>query len=485
MTKSFVHRATAGLALAALIAAPAAAQTRLTLADAIKRATDHSEALAIARAGESRADADLQRARSARMPQVSFAGTYERTLASEFSALASSSGPVCAPLSVDATRPLADRLAELERAAGCGGIGSSFNFGDLPFGQRNVYRASLSFAQALYSGGRITAQQAQADLSRRNATLATTSAEAQLALEVTRAFYDAALSDRLAAIAESGYAQASAAYDQTKVSFDAGRQPEFELLRAQVARDNQRPAVIRAKASRDVAYLRLRQLLELPPAAELAVDVELDAPALAPPAPFLESLTRVETAAAAIERASILQAEALVQVREAAVTIAKSERLPSVNLGSSYGKVGYPSSGAFPGADDFRTNWTLGASVQVPIFTGRRLKADELAARADLDDAQARLKQTRELAELDLATARQDLTAADAAWQASAGTVQQAQRAYEIAELRYREGLSTQLELSDSRLSLQVAQANRAQAARDLQIARARLALLPDLPVGR
>jgi outer membrane protein TolC len=164
MTKSFVRRVTAGLALAALIAAPAAAQTRLTLADAIRRATDHSEALAIARAGESRADADLQRARSARMPQVSFAGTYERTLASEFSALVSS-GPVCAPLSVDATRPLADRLTELERAAGCGSIGSSFNFGDLPFGQRNVYRASLSFAQALYSGGRITAQQTQADLS--------------------------------------------------------------------------------------------------------------------------------------------------------------------------------------------------------------------------------------------------------------------------------------------------------------------------------
>ncbi len=55
--------------------------------------------------------------------------------------------------------------------------------------------------------------------------------------------------------------------------------------------------------------------------------------------------------------------------------------------------------------------------------------------------------------------------------------------AYEIAELRYREGLSTQLELSDARLLLQQAQANRAQAARDVQVARVRLALLPDLPL--
>ena len=62
-------------------------------------------------------------------------------------------------------------------------------------------------------------------------------------------------------------------------------------------------------------------------------------------------------------------------------------------------------------------------------------------------------------------------------------SMQQAQRAYEIAELRYREGLSTQLELSDARLLLQQAQANRAQAARDVQVARVRLALLPDLPL--
>jgi outer membrane protein TolC len=50
--------------------------------------------------------------------------------------------------------------------------------------------------------------------------------------------------------------------------------------------------------------------------------------------------------------------------------------------------------------------------------------------------------------------------------------------------LRYKEGISTQLELQDSRLALQLAQANRAMAARDVQIARARLALLPNLPLG-
>jgi len=62
--------------------------------------------------------------------------------------------------------------------------------------------------------------------------------------------------------------------------------------------------------------------------------------------------------------------------------------------------------------------------------------------------------------------------------------VQQANRAYEIADVRFRAGVSTQLELSDSRLLLQQAEANRALAARDLQVARARVALLPELPLA-
>jgi outer membrane protein TolC len=62
--------------------------------------------------------------------------------------------------------------------------------------------------------------------------------------------------------------------------------------------------------------------------------------------------------------------------------------------------------------------------------------------------------------------------------------VEQATRAYEIAELRYREGLSTQTELQDVRLQLEQARANQAQAARDLQVARLRLTLLPYLPLG-
>jgi outer membrane protein TolC len=152
-----------------------------------------------------------------------------------------------------------------------------------------------------------------------------------------------------------------------------------------------------------------------------------------------------------------------------------------VSLNSAFGEVAYA---AAPGFDDWRTNWTVGASVQIPLFTGGRLKADEVGAAADVGEAAARRKLVIELAEAETEATLALLDAATAAWQASAGTVEQAARAYEIAELRYREGISTQLELLDARLVLQLAQVNRAQAARDVQVARARVSLLPDLPLG-
>jgi outer membrane protein TolC len=125
----------------------------------------------------------------------------------------------------------------------------------------------------------------------------------------------------------------------------------------------------------------------------------------------------------------------------------------------------------------------VSVGLQLPLFTGGRIRGDVDVAQANLDQARLRLQQTRELAQVDARRADLELQAALAAWKASAGTEEQAGRAYQIAEIRYREGISTQTELNDLRIQLAQAQATRARAARDLQVARTRLVLLPALPL--
>ncbi len=438
---------------------PEAVSGTLTLDAVIDLAEARSEQIAIAQFGVARAAAGEQRARSERLPQVAGAASYDRTIKSEFSGIFSSG------------------------SADDGGFGGA-DLSQLPFGQSNAFRLNLAFSQALYAGGRIAAQQQLAAVGRDVADTSLRSARAQLVLDATQAFYDAALTDRLVAIAEASLQQAEAIVAQVELAFKAGRSPEFEWLRARVARDNQRPNVIRAQANRTLAYLRLKQLLEIPSTQPVTVAAELDDPMLEPPARFAGQLAQVRATPAvrtAIGRVPVQQAASAVQAREATLRITKAQRLPYVSLNSAFGEVAY--AGA-PGFDDWRTNWTLGASMQIPLFTGGRLKAEEASARADVGEARARQRLAVEIAEAETEAVLAVHEAAVATWQASAGTVEQATRAFEIADLRYREGISTQLELLDARLVLQLAQVNRAQAARDVQVARARVSLLPDLPLG-
>jgi outer membrane protein TolC len=192
------------------------------------------------------------------------------------------------------------------------------------------------------------------------------------------------------------------------------------------------------------------------------------------------SFTR-DANAALPERATVTEAATAVRISEASLRLAEVQKNPSLEVNSTYSRIAYPSN-FLPTFD--RTNWTVGAFVNLPILTGGRQRGDEMVARAELEQARIQRRQVEELTSLDTRSAWAELLAAKATWDASSGTVQQAGRAFQIANVRYGAGVSTQLELTDSRLLLQQAEANRAHAARDLQVARARVALLPNLPLG-
>jgi outer membrane protein TolC len=450
------------LAAAAMVPLAAAAQTPaarvLTLDDALALAEKSSERVTIAEAGVARADATIALVRSEKLPQLFGSASYDRTLKSEFEGLFDAGGDT-----------------------GGGGGGDDVDFSNLPFGQANVYRIGLSFTQLIYAGGRVRAQEAQAAVRRESAGLGLTSARAQNTLDVAEAFYDAALADRLVAISEETYAQADRSLRVTEEQRAAGRLSEFELLQARVARDSIQPNVVRARNGRDVAYLRLKQLLDLPLDAALSLSADLDAAVLSPPSRFAARLAEADAAAAPV-RLAVTQVANEVRVADEDITIARAARKPAISLRSDYGLVDYPDS--VPDFTDWRQNWTIGVGLSLPIFDGGRIRANEALARANAEEARATLKLTEELDALDRASTRSDLVAALAEWEASLSTIQQAERAYEIAELRNREGLSTQLELSDARLQLAQSQVTRAEAARSLQVRRIRLALLPDLPLA-
>ena len=480
------------LSLSAALSASAQQTSRasvrqLSLDDALRLAESQSEAVEIARAGVTRATGQRFQTRSQYLPQLNGTGGYTRTLRSQFQGIFSApvdTGPpappaLCAPNIASNATP-AERAAALAQATTCPAAGGGFDFGQTGFGAENQWVLGLQVSQNLFTGGRLAGQSAAADAQLRSANIEAAAQRAQVLLDATQAYYDAVLADQLVAIADSSLAETDEVLRQTKLARQVGNQSEFDLLRAQVTRDNQLPILIQQRSSREVAYLRLKQLLNIPldDSLTLTSRVEWNTDPMIP---------TVATANATVDtvvsdRAPVRQLEQAVRAQEGLLKAAKSERLPSVSLVSNYQRLYFPTN-TFPDLANARQNWTIGLSTSLPIFTGGRIKGSEIVAQAALDETRARLKQTREFAELDTRLALNALAQAEAVWRASQGTAEQARRAYAIDQVRYKEGISTQTDLSQSRLLVEQAVANRALAGRNYAVARVRLALLKDLPL--
>src|SRR5258708_20028674 len=124
MTAHRTHRTLRGigaaLGLAALVAMPANAQqprtVHVSLAEALQLAESRSEAVAVARAGLTRAPGQRLVTRSQAIPQLSGTGGYTKTLKSQFEGLSrpapATTGPppLCAP-PIPPTAPPAHRAA--------------------------------------------------------------------------------------------------------------------------------------------------------------------------------------------------------------------------------------------------------------------------------------------------------------------------------------------------------------------------------------
>ncbi len=442
---------------------PATTPVRLSLDDALHLAQAQSQAIEIARSGVTRASGQKAQARSQYLPQLSASVGYTKTLASQFSSFATAAAPK------DTTPP----------PSTTGSSTSGFNLSQTSFGATNQYVGGVNFSQAIYSGGRIQAQNRAADAQLRSAGIEVSAQRAQASLDVTSAYYDAVLADQLVTIADSSVAQTQALLEQTRVGRQVGNSSEYDLLRAQVTHANELPVAIQAKSNRDIAYLHLKQLLNMSLDAPVVLTTGIEEPTTTK-APEIVASTGTDTVVS--HRAPVRELDEAVHAQEQQVTIAKAERIPTLSFTSAYQRLYFPPN-AVPSISSGVNNWTVGLTTSFPILDGGRIKGDILIAQAGVQQARAQREQTRQFAALDTRVALNQLDEATSTWDASRGTADQAQRAYAIDEVRYREGISTQTDLAQSRLLLEQALANRAQAARNYAVARMRLSLLKDLPL--
>jgi outer membrane protein TolC len=288
---------------------------------------------------------------------------------------------------------------------------------------------------------------------------------AQIRLQVRSAYYQALLAGEMATIAQAALEQAESFLAQEQLRLRAGQAADLDVMRAEVERDNLRPALLAASNAADLAMLNLKRLVNLP----LTQAVELTSP-LAPPdipegAPVEPSREFIEAQAA-----QLAVVEYGVEIADRRVRVAEGNFLPRVSLQTVYGRQLYPTD-LLRVSDPWQKDWTVSLNVSLPLLTGGRRLAELDRAQVNHESAELQLAQVREGLQLQYEQARGEKERALASIQARERTVDVAQRVYDLTVLRYDRGLATQLEVSDARLSLLSARSNLAQAIADYHLA--------------
>ncbi|MBI5719540.1 MAG: efflux transporter outer membrane subunit [Burkholderiales bacterium] len=223
----------------------------------------------------------------------------------------------------------------------------------------------------------------------------------------------------------------------------AGDVAELDLARVR--------SEVAATEAEALALERQRALLEH--ALALLVGAPASAFRVADTAEWAAPLPQVPTGVPSTvlaRRPDIAAAQDGLRAAQARVGVAQAAWFPSLSLTGSGGIASPELSDLFRSA---ARAWSVGALLALPIFDGGRREAGVASAQAGLDAAWVAYREQLLVAFKDVEDELVALRLLDAQGRAQAQAVDAATRATTLSEVRYRNGLVSQLELLDARRS--------------------------------
>ncbi|MDD2765235.1 MAG: TolC family protein [Opitutaceae bacterium] len=328
---------------------------------------------------------------------------------------------------------------------------------------------SVQARQVVYAGGGVMASVKGARLAREAAVLELEGVINAQLLAVRTQFYAVLLAKEQIGVQEENVQLLGQQLKDARSRFEAGTTSNFEVLRAEVALANGQPPLIQARNDYRLAIEQLRQVLGLSGGTteqglELVGRLEV---AQAVSYQLAEALV-----AARAQRPELQQLAKLAAAGAQSVKASRAGYLPEVEVVGGYDWVRSPLSGAW---SERREGWTAGVQAQWNIFDGRATAGRVVQARSQLAQAQLALASATLAVEVQVRQAYSSLLEAWELVQASGKTVEQAQEALRLANVRYGAGTATQLDVLTSQVSLTEARLNQLQAGYGYHVALAAL----------
>jgi outer membrane protein len=318
--------------------------------------------------------------------------------------------------------------------------------------------------------------------------------EQSVVTQVRLSYYQVLLAQEQVRLTENSLRRVRESLKETTALNTAGLASDYDVLRLQVEVANLEPNLRRAQNTVLQARRQLATQVDFEDPEGLEVTgtlAEIDLEDMdANSAANREILgfigyrgTGVESVDEAVrlaseQRSDIRQSELNEDLRHAEMRVEQMEYMPEVTLFGNYiitaQNNGSPS--FFATGNGVRAySRIIGIRVSVPIFQGFRRSSRIDQKRAALRQAEVQTAQVADLATNEVRGLVENAEEAFLRAQGQRLAVSQAQRGFEIASAQYREGLGSQLELTDSEVALRQSEVNYAQAVYDYLVARAQL----------
>lgn len=343
--------------------------------------------------------------------------------------------------------------------------GGSNNFNNSSFGRNsnlNSASARVTVSQLIDLTGIVKSAEQVGKLEEALTRLELARARQETALQVKNGYYSVLRAQAFVAVNEAAVAQSAELLRVTTAQKNAGVASQFDVLRAQTQLDNNRQALISSRNQVAIAKNSFANGLGIDP----STPVTLENPAI-PPIPALDETALIQTAIN--QRPEYLQADINIIKAQTNIKLAHRNIEPYMNVSLSGA---YDATGR---SVQDRTGGAVGVSLTVPLYDGGATKASVEAARTDERGALIQKDQFVRGIKAEVQQAMIAVNDARDRSEAVAGTVTQATEALRLANVRFRAGVGTQLDVNDAQTALTQAQTNQVNAQYDYLGALARL----------
>jgi outer membrane protein len=229
----------------------------------------------------------------------------------------------------------------------------------------------------------------------------------------------------------------------TNKKVQSGSATDFDILTTQVRVADAENQKIDIENELNKAEINLRSMLNLAPDAKLNLSGEFKIDSL-------ELDTSIMLDKAFRDRPELKLARDAEKSALVSKQVASKEDLPALRVIANYGL----KNGFEPNLDVLRGNWAAGINASIPIFNGNLRDAKEEEADANLKSSSANIIALERDITVDVGQAVADLKANMSKIKTSMLQVEHAKQAVTRAEIQYKDGVITNLDLIDAETSL-------------------------------